>query len=91
MDNEGQFYAQPNPGSDCKRLSRFVPGPLPIYPYIEIVGTVSDAVEAIAHWQQLNPDVVLVELAIPELNGVSPIQEIHHHRPHIRFHCGHDS
>ena len=77
-----------------KDYTRFVSGlttALTIYPYIEIVGTVSDAVEAIAHWQQLNPDVVLVELAIPELDGVSPIQEIHHHRPHIRFHCGHDS
>jgi DNA-binding NarL/FixJ family response regulator len=58
---------------------------LTIHPDIDLVGTASSGIEAIARCQQLNPDVVLMELIMPESSGVSAIQEIHRHQPHIQI------
>jgi DNA-binding NarL/FixJ family response regulator len=71
-----------------KNYNRLVSGlttALTIHPDIDLVGTASDAGEAIAHCQQLNPDVVLMELMLPELDGISVIQEICQHQPRIQI------
>jgi two-component system nitrate/nitrite response regulator NarL len=67
------------------RLVSVLTTALTIHPDIDLVGTVSNGVEAIARCRQLNPDVVLMELVAPALNGISTIQEIHQLQPHIKI------
>jgi two-component system nitrate/nitrite response regulator NarL len=58
---------------------------LEIYPDLDLVGTATNGFEAIDLCQKLNPDVVLIELGLPELDGISAIQEISQHQPHIQI------
>ena len=58
---------------------------LAIYPDLDLVGTATNGFEAIDLCQKLDPDVVLIELVMPELDDVSTIQEIHQHQPHIQI------
>jgi NarL family two-component system response regulator LiaR len=58
---------------------------LAIHPDIDLAGTAADGLEAIDLCQELGPDVVLIELMLPELDGVSVIQQIHQHQPHIQI------
>lgn len=43
---------------------------------LEILGEASDGLEAIQLAQQLHPDVVVLDLAMPTLNGISAVGEI---------------
>ena len=51
---------------------------------IAIVGEASDGREAVELCQQLQPDVVLMDLAMPRLNGVDAAQQIRRHCPKTR-------
>ena len=42
----------------------------------EILGEASDGLEAISLAQQLHPDIVVLDLAMPNLNGISAVAEI---------------
>ena len=42
----------------------------------KIIGEVSDGVEAVQKCQELNPDVVLLDLSLPEVNGVEAATRI---------------
>lgn len=55
------------------------------YPDLELVGEASSGSESIRQCQELNPDVVLMDLIMPEMGGVAAIQAIHQAQPHIRI------
>ena len=44
-------------------------------PYIEVVGTARDGVEALEVVAQLNPDVVICDLSMPRLDGVGFVRQ----------------
>ena len=44
-------------------------------PYIEVVGTARDGVEALEMAEQLNPDVVTCDLMMPRLDGVAFVRQ----------------
>jgi DNA-binding NarL/FixJ family response regulator len=52
---------------------------------IEVVGEASDGIEAICLNQTLQPDVILMDLQMPEMDGVTAIKAIHEQAnpPHI--------
>jgi DNA-binding NarL/FixJ family response regulator len=50
-------------------------------PYIRVVGEASNGVEAIDMAQKLRPKVVVMDLAMPELDGVQATKEIVKHVP----------
>lgn len=52
-------------------------------PTIEVVGTASDGADAIAKLPDLRPDVVLMDLKMPGMNGIQATQHIREHYPHI--------
>ena len=46
------------------------------YPQIEIVAAVSNGKEAVEKAEELNPDVVLLDLKMPGMNGPAVLKEI---------------
>lgn len=62
-----------------------IEGILSSQPDIEVVGEASDGIEAICLNQTLQPDVILMDLQMPEMDGVTAIKAIHEQAnpPHI--------
>ena len=62
-----------------------IEGILNSQPDIEVVGEASDGIEAICLNQTLQPDVILMDLQMPEMDGVTAIKAIHEQAnpPHI--------
>lgn len=52
---------------------------------LQLVGEASSGSEAVRLCQELNPDVVLMDLVMPEMDGVNAIQNITQSQPHIRI------
>lgn len=50
-------------------------------PFLEVVGTARDGLEALDVVEQLNPDVVTCDLIMPELDGVGFVREQMQRRP----------
>ena len=50
-------------------------------PFVEVVGTARDGLEALDLVEQLNPDVVTCDLIMPELDGVGFVREQMRRRP----------
>ena len=55
------------------------------YPDLKMVGEAASGSEAIRLCRDLQPDVVLMDLMMPEMDGVTAIQTIHQELPRIRF------
>jgi DNA-binding NarL/FixJ family response regulator len=46
-------------------------------PDFELIGTASDGPEAISKAQKLKPDVILLDIGLPTLNGIAAARQIH--------------
>lgn len=53
-------------------------------PDVTVVGTAADGAEAVALATELSPDVVVMDLQMPELNGIDATRRIAETRPEIR-------
>jgi len=58
---------------------------LKAYQDLLLVGEASNGVDAIRLCASLKPDVVLMDLIMPEMTGVETIKAIHANQPEIRF------
>jgi NarL family two-component system response regulator LiaR len=58
---------------------------LKAYPEFELVGEASSGKEAIDLCLRLEPDVVLMDLLMPEMDGITAIRHIHRTQPTIRL------
>jgi NarL family two-component system response regulator LiaR len=54
-------------------------------PDLELVGEASSGSEAIEMCAHLKPDVVLMDLMMPEMDGATAIRHIHNNQPQIRI------
>jgi NarL family two-component system response regulator LiaR len=54
-------------------------------PDIEVVGEAQDGKQAIAEASRLQPDVILMDLVMPEVDGIAAIQHIAAHQTEVRI------
>lgn len=54
-------------------------------PSCDVVGTASDGLEAIAEAPALHPDVVVLDVAMPNLNGIETAQRLNEQLPHAKI------
>ena len=54
-------------------------------PDMTVLGEATNGREAVDLWKQYHPDVTLLDLRMPELDGVSAIKEIREHDEHARI------
>lgn len=52
---------------------------------IEVIGEASNGREAVRAVAELHPDVILMDLVMPEMDGIQAIQEIRHEDPEARI------
>ena len=70
---------------DHDMLRRGLAAFLHAYPNLLLVGDTSSGIEAIRLCQELHPDVVLMDLIMPEMDGVTTIECIHRQQPEIKI------
>ncbi|MBB3169884.1 response regulator transcription factor [Simiduia aestuariiviva] len=52
---------------------------------MSVIGCATNGVDALAKAKQLRPDVVVMDVSMPEMNGIEATQEIHNRLPTIRI------
>ena len=58
---------------------------LSVEPGMEVVGSAADGIEAVRLAQELKPDVILLDLVMPRMDGVQAINEIKRDNPSARI------
>jgi PAS domain S-box-containing protein len=54
-------------------------------PELRVVGEAANGVEAISYAKSLQPDVILMDVEMPQKNGIDATREIHDSLPHIQI------
>ncbi len=68
---------------DHKVVQRGLRGFLELDPALEVVGEASNGREAVAIAQRLKPDVVLMDLLMPVMDGIEATRQIRHELPEV--------
>jgi DNA-binding NarL/FixJ family response regulator len=61
---------------DYERWRRFASSTLEENPKLQVIGEASDGLEAVQIAQQLQPDLVLMDIGLPTLNGIEASRQI---------------
>jgi DNA-binding NarL/FixJ family response regulator len=72
-------------GEDFKPWRRFVVSLLQKKPEWQIVGETSDGLEAVQKAKELRPDLILLDIGLPKLNGIEAARQIRRLTPESRI------
>ena len=61
---------------DYEPWQRFASTTLRNHPELEVVGNISDGLEAVQKAQELQPDLILLDIGLPTLNGIEAARRI---------------
>lgn len=64
---------------------RGVAGVLAPRPDLEVVGEANDGLEVIALARETRPDLILMDISMPRLDGLQAIQQIKHEMPQVKI------
>jgi len=70
---------------DFEPFRAFVTSSLEQHPEFEIIGELSDGLEAVGRAAELNPDLVLLDVGLPSLNGIAAARRIREHAPQSKI------
>jgi DNA-binding NarL/FixJ family response regulator len=70
---------------DYQPWRQFVCSVLQKRPELEIVGEVSDGLEAVQQAAELHPDVILLDIGLPSLNGIEAARRLRKISPDSRI------
>lgn len=63
----------------------FVRSLLGTQPELQVVGEVSDGIEAVQKAQELKPDLILLDIGLPRLNGIEVARQIRERLPNLKI------
>lgn len=61
---------------DFERFRQFVCSTLAQDPHLEIIGEAADGLEAVQKAEKLQPDLIVIDLGLPYLNGIEALRQI---------------
>jgi DNA-binding NarL/FixJ family response regulator len=70
---------------DYEPWRRFVRLTLQIHPICEVISEVSDGLEAVQKAQELQPDLIVLDIGLPTLNGIEAARRIRTHAPQAKI------
>jgi DNA-binding NarL/FixJ family response regulator len=70
---------------DFEPFRRFVCSTLNSFPHLQIVAEVSDGREAVRMAAELQPDLILLDIGLPSLDGIEAARQIRAHCPASRI------
>jgi len=70
---------------DFEPFREFVTSALEQHPEFEIIGQLSDGLEAVGKAAELNPDLILLDIGLPSLNGIAAASRIREHSPQSKI------
>ena len=70
---------------DYEPLRRFVSSTLEKLPQLKLVGEASDGLEAVQKTKELQPDMILLDVNLPKLNGFEVARRVREHTPQLKI------
>ena len=70
---------------DFEPFRAFTTSALAQYPDLQIIGELSDGLEAVSRAAELQPDLILLDVGLPSLNGIAAARRIREHSPQSRI------
>ncbi|HEY3620467.1 MAG TPA: response regulator, partial [Candidatus Sulfotelmatobacter sp.] len=61
---------------DCEQWRHYICSTLKTKPELHIIGEVSDGLEAVQAAQELEPNLILLDIGLPTLNGIEAARRI---------------
>ncbi len=70
---------------DFEPIRRFMVSMLQEIPEFQVVGEASDGFEAVRKTEELRPDLILLDIALPTLNGIEVARQVRKHAPNLKI------
>lgn len=70
---------------DYEPWRRFIRLTLLAYEQLQVIGEVSDGLQAVQRAQELRPDLILLDIGLPHLNGIQAARKIREVSPHSKI------